>query len=155
MDAVVAFPNERWNVDHFACMSFLLARTDDAVAELKAQERDRLAHLVSQRLRYELGRNPQALERPGVNIFNYGPGLIGGLLRWRMHEPFALIAGNGPPADDMLNAVEKMRDYIEPRLDGSLVRRQGLYKNLGELAGLLRGDRGGGGNLLGEILGGD
>lgn len=45
-------------------------------------------------------------ERSTYTKFHYAPLLLVGLLRWRLREPFALVAGQDPTADRLMKAVK-------------------------------------------------
>lgn len=81
-----------------AAMAFLLSRSETAPCLLSRSEVDRVAKRVLWEFKENLGTT--------YTKFQYAPLLLVGLLRWRLREPFALVSGQDPVADTLVNAVE-------------------------------------------------
>ena len=119
LDHLLAIPDTRWNsMNHVACAAFLLSRTDDAPRLLERAEVERLACIGAEKLR-------ESIRHHQYNTLHYPPFLLVGLLRWRLVDNWALVAGTDRIADIMLEAVE----YALP----SLERQTGIKANLRRL----------------------
>ncbi len=81
-----------------AAMAFMLSRSDTAPRALSRKDVERIARRVILEFKDNIGSN--------YNRFQYAPFLLVGLLRWRLVEPFALVAGHDPTADGLMRAVE-------------------------------------------------
>ncbi len=96
----------RWQRET-AAMAFLLSRSDTAP---KALTRKGVEH-VGRRILEEFTANIGTT----YTRFHYAPFLLVGLLRWRIVDPFALVAGQDPVADRLMNSVEKtLKDLQSP-----------------------------------------
>ncbi|MCY4259118.1 MAG: hypothetical protein OXC91_02485, partial [Rhodobacteraceae bacterium] len=123
LDHLLAILDTEWNsMNHVACAAFLLSRTDDAPRLLERAEVGRLACIGAEKLR-------ESIRSGEHNTLHYPPFLLVGLLRWRLVDNWALVAGTDPIADIMLEAVE----YALP----SLERQAGIKANLRRLHGAL------------------
>lgn len=98
-------PFNDWLVrDETACMAFILSRSETAAARLSRDDLERLSghavrsldHCRAERLRYMM----------------YPIRLIGGLLRWREVEPFALVVGDDPCAAHLDQALERALEAL-------------------------------------------
>ncbi len=90
-----------------AAMAFLLSRSDTAPRLLTRSEVDRVAKRVLREFKENLGTT--------YTKFHYAPLLLVGLLRWRLREPFALVAGQDLVADKLIKAVEAtLADLAHP-----------------------------------------
>lgn len=98
-DHLFSIPTDRWKKDQTACAAFLLSRTDDAPALLLRSEVERIGLIVSRQLAAAVGGGYTA-------SFIYAPILLVGLLRWRLVDPWALVAGRDPTANNMLENLE-------------------------------------------------
>jgi hypothetical protein len=153
LDALFATDQARWGVDHVAAAFFLLSRTDHGPAMLTQDRTHGLVIRVCEMIAEDLDRRPALLERGGLSIFNYGPGLIGGLLRRRLVDPYALIAGQSGDADRMLAAIEQLQASIADRLGVLPPRLSKLHAELGELRRLVEGAQSeGDGDLLLRLI---
>lgn len=144
MEYLLALPSAAWTKDQTACMAFLISRTDDALPLLKRADVEYLSEIVRAGLERECGGHYTA-------TFIYLPILLVGLLRWRMVDPWALIAGQDPAADRMAEPLDAIiRD---------VTRRTGRDPRLVRYVELLKASRealsGGGGHshLLADLFG--
>ena len=144
MDYLLALPSAAWKKDQTACMAFLISRTDDALPLLERPDVEYLAEIVRAGLERECGRHY-------TSTFIYLPILLVGLLRWRMVEPWALVAGRDPAADRMAEPLDAIIRDVTRRTgrDPRLVRYVDLLKASREaLSG-----RGGHSHLLADLFG--
>ena len=138
-DFLLRVPSESWNKNHLACASFLLSRNDSAPKLLSRKDVEFLSRVVAARMQKSLGTNYTA-------TFIYAPSLLVGLLRWRLREPQAMVAGTDSVADEMLIATEntiedlssriagqprlrKYRDVLRP-LHKSIIHRFAMHSNI-------------------------
>jgi hypothetical protein len=98
-DHLLSIPTELWKKDQTACAAFLLSRTDEAPTLLLRSEVDRIGLVVSRQLSAAVGGDYTA-------SFIYAPILLVGLLRWRLVDPWALVAGRDPTANTMLEGLD-------------------------------------------------
>lgn len=98
-DHLFSIPTDLWKKDQTACAAFLLSRTDDAPALLLRSEVERIGLIVSRQLAAAVGGGYTA-------SFIYAPILLVGLLRWRLVDPWALVAGRDPTANTMLEGLD-------------------------------------------------
>jgi hypothetical protein len=96
---LLSIPVDLWKKDQTACAAFLLSRTDDAPSLLQRGEVERIGLIVSRQLTAAVGGDYTA-------SFIYAPILLVGLLRWRLVDPWALVAGRDPAADRMLEGLD-------------------------------------------------
>ncbi|MCW7543875.1 hypothetical protein N7I30_08680 [Aurantimonas litoralis] len=101
-----AIPDWNWRRET-ACVAFLLSRSDTAPKHLERPDVERLAKRVRGEFRAEFGKQ--------YTRFNYAPLLLAGLLRWRLKEPYALIAGQDPVATKLKSSVDTAIDDISRR----------------------------------------
>lgn len=144
MDHLLALPRERWKKDQTACMAFLVSRTNEALPLLERGDVEVLAEVVRHGLQRECGGGYTA-------TFIYLPILLVGLLRWRMVEPFALVAGQDKAADRMAEPLDAIIQDLSQRArqDPHLKRYLELLRRSREaLAG-----EGGHGHLLADLFG--
>jgi hypothetical protein len=117
-DHLVAIPERQWtSMNHVACAAFLLSRTDEAPRILARKEVDKLARIAARTLK-------ESLRKAQYNTLHYPPFLLVGLLRWRVVDNWALVAGTDPIADLMLEAV----DDALPELQRQLKSRPNLHR---------------------------
>ena len=103
-------PVSAWNWRReTACAAFMLSRSDTAPLLLDRQQVDRLARRVVLEFRDNMGTN--------YAKFSYAPFLLVGLLRWRLKEPGALVAGQDPAATDMVKVLEKALAEIQRKVN--------------------------------------
>lgn len=95
-----------WNRQS-AGMAFLLSRSDTAPLMLERNDVKRLVIRAIDDFRRNIGGE--------YTMFNYAPFLLAGLLRSRLKEPFALIAGTDPLADDLLNIIDRAETDLAGR----------------------------------------
>ncbi len=99
---------EDWSyVQESACMSFLLSRSDEAPMFLQRDQVDRIATRVVLEFRDQLGGT--------YTKFHYAPMLLVGLLRWRLNEPYALVAGRDSVATELADVVDRAIKDIQRR----------------------------------------
>lgn len=91
-------PNWNWRIET-ACAAFLLSRSDSAPRLLTREDVDLLAQRVVLEFQENIGTE--------YTMFNYAPFLLVGLLRWRLKEPKALVAGTDPAATLMSENVKR------------------------------------------------
>lgn len=100
-----------------ACAAFLLSRTDNAPLLLDRGAVEFIAKVAERKIREAVGQEFSAR-------YSYRPYLLVGLLRWRLKDPWALVAGKDPLADRLLDATKelvkslKRRMVRDPRLVG-------------------------------------
>ena len=85
-----------------AAVAFLLSRSNTAPKLLDRVDVERLVKRVLIEFKGELGSD--------YTRFNYAPFLVGGLLRWRLKVPNALIVGQDPLADTLREAIVQTRN---------------------------------------------
>jgi hypothetical protein len=98
-DHLFSIPNELWKKDQTACAAFLLSRSDDAPPLLRRSEVERIGLIVSRQFLASVGGGYTA-------SFIYAPILLVGLLRWRLVDPWSLVAGQDPTANIMLEGLD-------------------------------------------------
>jgi len=134
---------ETWNYRaESACVSLLLSRSQTAPLLLSRSDVDKIA----ERAIFEFRREYETQ----YTRFNYAPFLIGGLLRWRLKEPWALLTGQDPVADRLAEVIVNARADILNRwgTDDAFERKQKKYLPiLDDLLAYLTGE-GGNPNLL-------
>ncbi len=91
-----------------ACAAFLLSRSDSAPSLLDRNQVDILANRVLREFRDNLGGE--------YTKFAYAPFLLVGLLRWRLKEPRALVAGHDPIATKMADAVRRTLEDLNRKV---------------------------------------
>jgi hypothetical protein len=143
IDYLLALPAATWNKDQTACMAFLISRTDDALPLLERPDVEYLAEIVRAGLERERGGHYTA-------TFIYLPILLVGLLRWRMVETWALVAGQDPAADRMAEPLDAIiRDLTRrTHTDQRLVR----YVDLLKASRKALSGEGGHGHLLADLF---
>jgi hypothetical protein len=93
---------------------------------------DKLAKIGARTLR-------ESIRRGQYNTLHYPPFLLVGLLRWRVVDNWALVAGIDSVADDMLDAVEYALPVLERQSrDRANLRR--LYRALSDVREELKGE---------------
>lgn len=106
-----ALPKSGWKKDQMACAAFLLSRTDTAPKLLIREEVEYLAEIAEAKVREAVGRS-------FTTRYSYGPYLLVGLLRWRLKERWALVAGRDATADRLLNATQKLAADLATKMAG-------------------------------------
>ena len=106
-----------WNRQS-ACMAFLLSRSDMAPILLTRRDVERLAARTLADFRRNIGGE--------YTMFNYAPFMLAGLLRWRLHDPTALVSGMDPLASDFLAIIEEVEGDLSGhcRPSANLQRRR-------------------------------
>lgn len=110
-DHLLALPESGWTKDHLACAAFLLSRTDTAPKLLTRDEVEFFANIAETKVREAVGRD-------FTTRYSYGPYLLVGLLRWRLKEPWALVAGRDGTADRLLSATHRLADDLAAKSAG-------------------------------------
>jgi hypothetical protein len=95
-----------WNRQS-AGMAFLLSRSDTVPLQLGRLDVERLAGRTIADFRRNIGGE--------YTMFNYAPFLLAGLLRWRLKEPAALVAGVDPLAADFVKIIEEAEEDLAGR----------------------------------------
>lgn len=99
---------QEWSYrEETAAVAFLLSRSDTAPLLLERTDVEKLVRRVLIEFEDELGSD--------YTRFNYAPFLLGGLLRWRLRAPTALVAGQDSLADAMREAILKTLDDFKRR----------------------------------------
>lgn len=127
-DLLRELPNRDWKKDQIACAAFLLSRTDSAPRLLRPEEMERIGRLVATRI------EDRVQEKDFGPRFMYLPFLFVGLLRCRLEDPWALVAGQDEVADRLLSAAEAACAAMERQV-GMAARRQLLEDACEELRG--------------------
>ena len=104
-DYLLSLPKEKWKKNQIACAAFLLSRNDNAPMLLDRTEVDFIASVAEAKVYEAVGRNFST-------AYSYGPFLLVGLLRWRLKEPWALIAGRDPVATKLLIATQSLAEHL-------------------------------------------
>ncbi|MFC6689638.1 hypothetical protein [Jhaorihella thermophila] len=110
-DHLFGLPEGGWKKDQMACAAFLLSRTDTAPMLLTRDEVEHLAKIAEAKVHEAVGRD-------FTTRYSYGPYLLVGLLRWRLKEPWALVAGRDETADRLLAATQRLADDLAGKVDG-------------------------------------
>ena len=105
-DHLLSLPKERWKKDQMACAAFLLSRDDNAPKLLNRREVDFIASVAQAKVHESVGKNFST-------AYSYGPFLLVGLLRWRLKDPWALVAKHDPVADKLLTATQSLATHLE------------------------------------------
>ncbi|SFR36999.1 hypothetical protein SAMN04488005_1052 [Yoonia tamlensis] len=102
-------------------MAFLLSRSDTAPLMLERRHVKRLVARTIEDFRRNIGDS--------YTMFTYAPLLLVGLLRWRLKDPLALVAGTEPLADDLLGIIDRAIVDLEGRVNvrESLQRRRNKF----------------------------
>ncbi len=108
-DYLFTLPATGWKKDQLACAAFLLSRTDSAPKLLSRSEVDHVAGIAETKVQNAVGQD-------FTSKYIYGPYLLVGLLRWRLKEPWALVAGRDPVADRLLVATRRLADDLASKL---------------------------------------
>ena len=106
---LLSLPLARWKKDQMACAAFLLSRTDSAPLLLNREAVEFIAKVAENKIREAVGQEFSAR-------YSYGPYLLVGLLRWRLKDPWALVAGKDPLADRLLGATKELVAYLKRRV---------------------------------------
>ncbi len=142
-DHLLAIPSEKWkSLNQVSCAAFLLSRTDHAARMLSRHEVEKLSEIAIRTLN-------EGINEKTLNTLHYPPFLLVGLLRWRIKDRRALVAGTDPVADRMLETV----NAALPPLKRIALRRptmQRLYQALEDVREELKGE-GRNPNLLLEL----
>lgn len=119
LGALLERRRERWNWQReTACTAFLLSRSDSAPTFLSRADVEALVARVVAEFRDNLGTD--------YTRFYYAPFLLVGLLRWRLVDRYALVAGRDPAADRLDEAI----DATLPDLRRAAARKPALRKYL-------------------------
>lgn len=92
-----------------ACAAFMLSRTDSAPLLLDREAVNFIARVAENKIREAVGQEFSAR-------YSYGPYLLVGLLRWRLKDPWALVAGKDPLADRLLEATKELVKSLKRRM---------------------------------------
>jgi len=131
--AVLRRDPEHWrNREESACVALMLSRSLTAPRLLSRDDVERIGHRAIFEFRRSLGSK--------YTNFIYTPFLVGGLLRWRMQEPHALLIGRDPLAGHLAESIaatqadlkskRAVRDIAERQREKYLDILEGLMKYL-------------------------
>lgn len=136
--AVLQRDPKTWrNREESACVALMLSRSQTAPELLVRDDVERIGQRAIFEFQNSLGSK--------YTTFIYTPFLVGGLLRWRMREPRALLIGCDPLADDLAQNIEATRADLKSRHAEQNVAQHRREKYLYILEGLLdylHGDQG-------------
>lgn len=105
---LLRLPSDRWKRDQLACAGFLLSRNDAPVYFLARNEIEKLGKVV-------ILKNNGAVGSPYNSNFFYAPYLMIGLLRYRLRNPWTLVAGRDALADQMLESTVRLINDMKRR----------------------------------------
>ena len=106
---LLSLPVSKWKKDQMACAAFMLSRTDSAPLLLDREAVNFIARVAENKIREAVGQEFSAR-------YSYGPYLLVGLLRWRLKDPWALVAGKDPLADRLLEATKELVKSLKRRM---------------------------------------
>ena len=134
---------ETWNWRReIACLALLLSRSETAPRLLSRRDIECIGHRVIHEMKNELGSE--------YNKFYYIRLLAGGLLRCRLTDRNALLAGRDPLGDGVCDVIDEVRrDLLNRRRPsaGLAKKRDRYVPKLAQIQDYLRGE-GGNPNLL-------
>jgi hypothetical protein len=108
INLILAKPIETWSYrGEAACLAFLLSRSDSAPKLLTKE----YVASIAKRVIFDFDREHGSQ----YTRFNYAPFLLAGLLRWRLKEPRALVAGQDPIATKLAGRVRAAIDDLQDR----------------------------------------
>lgn len=108
INLILAKPIETWSYrGEAACLAFLLSRSDSAP---KILTKENVAS-IAKRVIFDFDREHGSQ----YTRFNYAPFLLAGLLRWRLKEPRALVAGQDPVATELAGRVRSAIEDLQER----------------------------------------
>ncbi len=128
-----------------ACVSFMLSRSKTAPFLLTREDVEKIGQRAILEFKEARGSS--------YTKFNYAPFLIGGLMRWRLKEPMALLTARDSLADQLEKVIVDARNDLMSRRNADEAftnRREKYVPILDGLLGYLRGE-GGNPNLLLDI----
>lgn len=104
-----------------ACLGMLISRSETTPYLLSRTDVDRIVERIVHEMEGELGGQYTKL--------HYASMLAGGVLRYRLTEPYALLAGRDPSANRLRQVVEAIRRDLASRrnADGPMIRRRDKY----------------------------
>ena len=108
-DHLLREPQEKWKKNQMACAAFLLSRTDSAPRLITSLEVEFIGDVVERKLREAIGQDFTVR-------YSYGPFLLVGLLRRRLAEPWALVAGRVPLASRLLQTTQELVEDLASRM---------------------------------------
>ncbi|NDR58628.1 hypothetical protein [Aliiruegeria sabulilitoris] len=120
----------KWNKNHVACAAFILSRNDEAPTQLRRTEVDTMAEVAERFLR-------EAIQTGIGTRFIYAPFLLVGLIRYRLKEPHALVAGKDPVATRLAEAAEDVAEHFDTGLP---LHQQRYLKVVRQMIDELRGE---------------
>lgn len=129
--AVLRRDPEHWrNREESACIALMLSRSLTAPRLLSRDDVQRIGQRAILEFQQSLGST--------YTTFIYTPFLVGGLLRWRMQEPHALLIGRDPLAGHLAESIAATQaDLKSNRAVRDVAERQ-REKYLNILEGLLK-----------------
>jgi hypothetical protein len=108
INLLLRVPSPAWGWrEETAAAAFLLSRSDDCPRLLERDAVDRLGKRAIEEFHDSVGSE--------YTKFQYAPFLLVGLLRWRLKSPRALVRDRDQLADEMANAVERVKQDMELR----------------------------------------
>lgn len=120
-----------------ACVSLILSRSETAPLSLSRDD----VEVIGQRAILEF----QEAYGSQYTRFNYTPFLVGGLIRWRLKEPRALLTGRDPLADILAGSLKEAREDLMTRrgMDAAFKKKREKYVPILEgLLDYLEGEQG-------------
>lgn len=112
-----------------ACLAMILSRSETAPSHLTSEDIELLARRVLFELNEVVGES--------YNRFLYARFLLGGLLRWRSIEPYALVPGYDPLGQLLIEAIEAILADFDLRAQQSSSIKQAEQRFRPTFEGLL------------------
>lgn len=122
-DYLLAIPKRKWKKNEMACAAFMLSRTDSAPELLKRNEAYYIADVACLKVLEAVGRR-------FTSKYSYGPFLLVGILRWRLNDARALVAGFDPVADKLLSATQELVSSLDWQIVRNPSARLESYRNV-------------------------
>ena len=144
---IIDFPVKDWKYrEQTACMSFLLSRSKTAIDFIEPSHIKILLDRIKEEFEGELGTPP---DKQSYTKFNYAPGLLAGLLRYRIKEPHFLLLGVDPMAQEIMDILEKSLEDLRYQINNNRRRRESYHSfriryagYLEEIQKYMKGDQG-------------
>ena len=144
---IIDFPVKDWRYrEQTACMSFLLSRSETAIDFIEPSHIKILLDRIKEEFEEEIGTPPG---QQSYTKFNYAPGLLAGLLRYRIKEPHFLLLGVDPKAKEIMDILEKSLEDLRFQINDNQRRRESYHSfrvryagYLEEIQKFMKGDQG-------------
>lgn len=106
--AVLRHKAGSWNYRaESACISIMLSRSTTAPLLLTRDDVEEIGRRAILEFQHAYGSQ--------YTRFNYAPFLVGGIIRWRLKEPRALLTGHDPLADRLEEVIVRARNDLRKR----------------------------------------